>query len=62
MVDLTGENTFESLKNVVTDQNLNPNTDALLNNWGKDKKWFRDDDEFANSYDPDSVLKAPTKT
>ena len=62
MVDLTGENTFESLKNVVTDENLNPNTDALLNNWGYEKKWFRDDDEFANSYDPDSVLKAPTKT
>ena len=62
MVDLTGENTFESLKNVVTDENLNPNTDALLNNWGYDKKWFRDDDEFTNSYDPDSVLKAPTKT
>ena len=45
LVDLSGENQLDSLNDVITDDNINENTDAMLDNWGYEKKWYRDDDD-----------------
>ena len=62
LVDLTGENKIDSLLDVITDDNINENTDAMLDNWGYEKKWYRDDDPYTSNYDPNNVFNVEAKT
>ena len=62
LVDLSGENQLDSLLDVITDDNINENTDAMLDNWGYDKKWYRDDDAYTGSFDPNNVFNVESKT
>ena len=61
LVDLSGKNQLDSLLDVITDDNININTDALLDNWGYDKKWYRDDDAYTGNFDPNNVFNVESK-
>ena len=62
LVDLTGENQLDSLLDVITDDNINENTDAMFDNNGYDKMWYRDDDDYTSNYDPNNVFNVEAKT
>ena len=42
-----------SFDNLVNE--INENTDAMLDNWGYEKKRYRDDDPYTSNYDPNNV-------
>jgi len=62
IVDISGDNLLDSLNDVISDENINPNTDVMSTNWGYDKIWFRDDDEPEDEYNASDVFKVESKT
>jgi hypothetical protein len=62
LVDLSGDNTISSLKDAISDVNQNPNSDILFSNYGYDKKWYRDDDAYAENHNPTELFNVETIT
>ena len=34
----------------------------MIDNWGYDKKWYRDDDAYTGNFDPNNVFNVQSKT